>query len=156
LIPQVSAEVTVFARLMRAHGTLMRELEARLVAEHRLTIRDFETLLHLSREPDQRMRRVDLADRLALTPSGVTRLLDGLTHAGLVEKAACSSDARVSYAVLTTAGHELFAAAVETNDRTCRELIGLHLSPAELAQLSSLLGRLPTVGDVDGSACSGE
>lgn len=145
----------MFARLLRAHGTLTRELEARLVAEHGLTISDFETLLHLSREPEQRMRRVDLADRLALTPSGVTRLLDGLTAAGLVEKASCASDARVSYAVLTDAGRELFAAAVETNDRTCRELIGRHLSPAELVQLSSLLGRLPTVGDVDGSACSG-
>lgn len=145
----------MFARLMRAHGTLMRELESRLVAEHGLTIHDFETLLHLSREPEQRLRRVDLADRLALTPSGVTRLLDGLTSAGLVEKASCSSDARVSYAVLTGAGRDVFAAAVETNDRTCRELIGLHLSPAELGQLSSLLGRLPTVGDVDGSACAG-
>ena len=145
----------MFARLLRAHGTLTRELEARLVAEHGLTIHDFETLLHLSREPEQRMRRVDLADRLALTPSGVTRLLDGLMEAGLVEKASCPSDARVSYAVLTDAGRELFAAAVETNDRTCRELIGLHLSPAELGQLSTLLGRLPTVGEVDGSACSG-
>ncbi len=145
----------MFARLLRAHGTLTRELEARLVAEHGLTIHDFETLLHLSREADARLRRVDLADRLALTPSGVTRLLDGLTSAGLVEKASCPSDARVSYAVLTEAGRELFAAAVETNDRTCRELIGRHLSPVELAQLSSLLGRLPSVGDVDGSACGG-
>lgn len=143
----------MFARLLRAHGTLTRELEARLVAEHGLTIHDFETLLHLSREADARLRRVDLADRLALTPSGVTRLLDGLTSAGLVEKASCPSDARVSYAVLTEAGRDLFAAAVETNDRTCRELIGRHLSPVELAQLSSLLGRLPSVGDVDGSAC---
>lgn len=146
----------MFARLIRAHGTLMRELEARLVADHGLTIHDFETLLHLSREPEQRLRRVDLADRLALTPSGVTRLLDGLTRAGLVEKASCAADARVSYAVLTEAGRDLFAAAVETNDRTCRELIGLHLSPAELQQLSALLGRLPTVGEVDGSACTGE
>lgn len=145
----------MFARLLRAHGTLTRELEARLVAEHGLTIHDFETLLHLSREADARLRRVDLADRLALTPSGVTRLLDGLTSAGLVEKASCPSDARVSYAVLTEAGRDLFAAAVETNDRTCRELIGRHLSPVELAQLSSLLGRLPSVGDVDGSACGG-
>jgi DNA-binding MarR family transcriptional regulator len=156
LTPQVSPEVTVFARLLRAHGTLTRELEARLVAEHGLTINDFETLLHLSREPEQRMRRVDLADRLALTPSGVTRLLDGLMAAGLVARASCPSDARVSYAVLTDAGRELFAAAVETNDRTCRELIGQHLSPVELAQLSTLLGRLPTVGQVDGSACTGE
>jgi DNA-binding MarR family transcriptional regulator len=145
--------VTVFARLLRAHGTLRRELEARLVVEHGLTINDFETLLHLSHEPGYRMRRVDLADRLALTPSGVTRLLDGLVAAGHVEKASCSSDARVSYAVLTDEGLELLEAAARTNDRTCQELIGNHLTPDELEQLSALLGLLPTVGEVDGSSC---
>jgi DNA-binding MarR family transcriptional regulator len=147
--------VTVFARLLRAHSTLMRGLEARLVAEHGLTINDFETLLHLSHEEDHRMRRVDLADRLALTPSGVTRLLDGLTQEGLVEKASCPTDARVSYAVLTAEGRALLAAAAQTNDRACRGLIGGHFAPAELEELSSLLGRLPSVGDVEGSACTG-
>lgn len=145
----------MFARLLRAHGTLMRELETWLVAEHGLTISDFETLLHLSHEAEQRMRRVDLADRLALSPSGVTRLLDGLTAAGLVEKATCPGDARVSYAVLTAAGRAVLAAASRTNERVCRELLGEHLSRAELEELASLLGRLPTVGAVDGSACSG-
>ena len=148
--------MTVFARLLRAHGTLRRELEARLVAEHGLTISDFETLLHLSHEPGYRMRRVDLAERLALTPSGVTRLLDGLTAADYVEKASCSSDARVSYAVLTEEGLELLEAAARTNDRTCQELIGDHLTPGELELLSALLGRLPTVGEVDGSSCEPE
>lgn len=153
--PHVSEETVVFARLKRAHDTLKRELESHLVAEHGLTINDFETLLYLSHEAEQRLRRVDLADRLALTPSGVTRLLDGLVEAGLVEKGSCPSDARVSYAVLTDSGRELFAAAVETNDRTCRDLIGLHLSPAQTGQLASLLARLPTVGDLDGSSCAG-
>jgi DNA-binding MarR family transcriptional regulator len=145
--------VTVFARLLRAHATLRRELEAQLTAEHGLTINDFETLLHLSREPDRQLRRVDLADRLALTPSGVTRLLDGLVAAGHVDKGACSSDARVSYAVLTEEGLELLEAAARTNDRTCQGLIGEHLTPGELDQLSALLGRLPTVGEIDGSSC---
>ncbi len=146
----------MFARLLRAHGSLRRELEARLVAEHGLTISDFETLLHLSHEPGYRMRRVDLADRLALTPSGVTRLLDGLMAAGNVEKASCAADARVSYAVLTENGIELLEAAARTNDRTCQELIGNHLTPDELEQLSTLLGRLPTVGEVDGASCEPE
>jgi DNA-binding MarR family transcriptional regulator len=99
------------------------------------------------------MRRVDLADRLALTPSGVTRLLDGLTAAGYVDKASCSADARVSYAVLTENGLELLEAAARTNERSCQQLIGSHLTADELEQLSALLGRLPTVGEVDGSSC---
>lgn len=146
--------MTVLARLLRAHSTLVRGLDAQLVAEHGLTINDFETLLHLSQEDGGRMRRVDLAERLALTPSGVTRLLDGLMAAGLVEKAACAADARVSYAVITAAGADVLEAAVETNERTCRALIEEHLDPGQLDQLAALLGMLPTVGDVDGASCA--
>ena len=50
------------------------------------------------------MRRVDLAQQVLLTPSGITRLLDGLQRCGYVEKAACASDARVVYAKLTDEG----------------------------------------------------
>ena len=112
--------MTVFARLLRAHATLRRELEARLVAEHGLTVSDFDTLLHLSHEPGYRMRRVDLADRLALTPSGVTRLLHGLMAAGHVENASCSDDARVSYAVLTDDGLRLLEAAARRTSACAR------------------------------------
>jgi len=57
------------------------------------------------------MKRVGLARRLRLTPSGVTRLLEGLERAGLVERAACPSDLRVTYAQLTEAGREKVEAA---------------------------------------------
>jgi len=76
-------------------------MNAELLAEHGLTINDFEALLHLSRAEEGRMRRVDLAEGLLLTASGVTRLLDGLEAAGYVERAACASDRRVVYAVIT-------------------------------------------------------
>ena len=83
LPPQASSEtssheITAFARLMRAQALLRRELQSEVLAPHGLTINDFECLLHLSREEGFRLRRVDLAERLTLTPSGVTRLLDGL------------------------------------------------------------------------------
>src|SRR5438552_3327442 len=79
-------------------------MSAELVAEHGLTINDYEALLHLSRAEEGRMRRVDLAGLLLLTASGVTRLLDGLEAAGLVERASCASDRRVTSAVLPEAG----------------------------------------------------
>ena len=66
-------ELDTFARLMRAHSVLRRELEAEVLSPRGLTINDFETLLHLYRADDQRLRRVDLVGRLMLTPSGVTR-----------------------------------------------------------------------------------
>ena len=80
-----------WARLLRAHAATTRRLSAELFAEHGLTINDFEALLHLSHAEDCAMRRVDLAEQLVLTASGVTRLLDGLERAGFVGKGNCES-----------------------------------------------------------------
>ena len=90
------------------------------------------------------MRRIDLAERLRLTPSGVTRLLDGLEQAGLTDRGGCPTDARVTYAVITDTGREMLRRAACTHAAACDELIGSHLSPAELDG-SPLLGRLPGV-----------
>ena len=155
LIDQVSAQ-SVFGRLLHAHGTLMRSVEARLRAEHGLSANDFETLLHLSRNEHGAMRRIDLAERLRLTPSGVTRLLDGLEEAGLTGRRDCPADARVTYSVITESGREMLRRAFSTHAAVCEELIGSHLSPAELEDLSGLLGRLPGGDDFDACACTGE
>src|ERR1041384_6172782 len=86
---------------LRAHSAITRQLNADLLTTHGLTLNDYEVLLLLSRAGGHRMRRVDLAQSVVLTASGITRLLDGLERAGYVEKDACASDARVSYAKLT-------------------------------------------------------
>ena len=153
LSEQVSAELTVFARLLRAHASLRRTLGTRLLADHSLTINDFETLLHLSREPDGRMRRVDLAERLQLTPSGVTRLLDGLLDCGLVERGSCDSDARVVYAVITAEGRRRLETAASGHQVAVRELLGSALTETELETLGSLLSRLPGAGEASGEQC---
>jgi len=134
----------------------MRTVEARLHAEHGLSANDFETLLHLSRAENGAMRRIDLAERLRLTPSGVTRLLDGLEDAGLTERGGCPTDARVTYAVITDEGRRTLRLASSTHATVCEELIGAYLSPAELDELAELLGRLPGCDDVDARACTGE
>jgi DNA-binding MarR family transcriptional regulator len=146
-------ELEVFARLLRAHASLRRRLEARLLAEHGLTINDYETLLHLSHEPEGRMRRVDLAGRLVLTASGVTRLLDGLEADGYVCKSPCPSDLRVTYAELTPAGRACLDAAADSHVDAVRELVGERLDAGELASLSSLLARLPGGADGAGEHC---
>ena len=76
----LSTQVSIhaFVALLRAHTATTRQLNAQLLAEHGLTISDYEVLLRLSRSPDRRMLRVDLAGEVLLTASGVTRLLDGL------------------------------------------------------------------------------
>jgi DNA-binding MarR family transcriptional regulator len=140
-------------RLLRAHSALTRDMNAQLVTEHGLTINDYEVMLHLSQAEGRRMRRVDLADTVLLTASGITRLLDGLERFGYVERAECASDKRVTYAVLTDAGlAKLEAAAVSHLDRL-RELFVERYSDEELATLAELLARLPGAGGPPGS-CS--
>ncbi|WP_411277922.1 MarR family winged helix-turn-helix transcriptional regulator [Gaiella sp.] len=133
----------------------MRAVEARLRAEHGLSANDFETLLHLSRDAQGEMRRIDLAARLRLTPSGVTRLLDGLEEAGLTGRRNCPADARVTYSVLTSSGREMLQRASCTHAAVCEELIGSHLSPAELDDLLGLLARLPGGDEFDAGCCHG-
>ena len=141
--------VSVFSRLLRAHSSLSRELSARLVTEHGLTINDYEALLHLSHAEEGSLRRVDLAERLMLTPSGVTRLLDGLEALGFVENATCARDARVTYAVLTDAGRRRLEEAASSHVAAIREVFEDRYTEAELATLAELLGRLPRADVVE-------
>lgn len=139
-------ELDAFARLMRAHSVLRRELDAEVLRPRGLTINDFEALMHIFRAEEQRLRRVDLVERLMLTPSGVTRLLEGLQEAGLVENVNCGSDARVTWAQLTQEGVETLECVGASHTERLRSLFRDALSEDEVEQLSELLGRLPGVG----------
>jgi DNA-binding MarR family transcriptional regulator len=147
-----SVEIQVFVRLVRSSLAVTRELSAQLQADHALTINEYEALLRLARAPDSRTRRVDLANSLLLTASGVTRLLDGLEREGFVGRETCESDRRVTYAVLTKAGRDKLREADRTHTRQICELMGTHYDKAELAQLSRLLAQLPDAepANVDG------
>jgi len=140
---------------LRAHAALTRELSAQLLRDHGLTINDYEVLLHLSREEGGMLRRVDLAERVILTASGITRLLDGLERQGFVEKANCETDARVTYAKLTDAGRAKLRQAGKTHLAGIDELFTSRYSGSELATLADLLSRLPmTGGDCDSKPIS--
>ena len=143
-----------WVRLLRAHAGTTRSLSTQLFLEHGLTINDYEALLHLARAEDGQMRRVDLAGELLLTASGVTRLLDGLEAAGLVERASCRSDRRVTYAVLTDAGREKLEQASRSHLSAVRSLFEARFSEDELSQLADLLGRLPGAAAADAGECS--
>jgi DNA-binding MarR family transcriptional regulator len=140
---------------LRTHAAIKRQLNADLLEGHGLTLSDYEVLLQLSRAEERVMRRVDLADSVLLTASGITRLLDGLEEAGFVEKASCASDARVSYAKLTDAGARKLSEAAQTHLAGVEELFTGRYSDDELASLGELLSRLPTTGrDDDGASCT--
>lgn len=145
LRPQ-AIELDAFARLTRAHTLLRRALDAEVLRPRGLTINDFEALLHIARAEEGRLRRIDLVERLMLTPSGVTRLLEGLQEAGLVENVHCESDARVTWARLTDEGGEMLECVGEEYARRLRQLFAGQLDADEVGQLSELLGKLPGVG----------
>ena len=143
LIGQTSIALEAWSRLLRGHAALRRSLSASLQAEHGLSINECEALLVLSRAEDGHTRRVDLAERLQLTASGVTRLLAGLERAGLVEKATCSRDARVTYAVLTDAGRTKLEEASGPHQAAIEALFQERYTAEELETLTELLDRLP-------------
>src|SRR4051812_28467566 len=144
--------IEVWGRLLRGHAGIARELSASLQAEHGLTINDYEALLLLSKAEQNALRRIDLASKLVLTASGVTRLLDGLERAGWVAKRNCDSDARVTYAVLTDAGGAKLEQAACSHVRQIRSLLEERFSCDELATLTELLSRLP--GAAEPSSCT--
>ena len=141
-IPLQNAEQRAFVGLLRAHVATTRRLSEGLEAGHGLTLNDYEVLLHLAHAPDRMMRRVDLARSVLLTPSGITRLLEGLERCGYVERAKCESDARVTYARLTDAGHAKLSEASVTHVEEIRTHFGERFSEDELDALAGLLSRL--------------
>jgi DNA-binding MarR family transcriptional regulator len=146
--------VEVFVRLLRGHAAVTRAMNAQLVADHGLTINDYEALLHLARADERRMRRVDLAERLLLTASGVTRLLDGLEQAGYVDRDSCASDRRVTYAVLTDAGLAKLRQASKSHVADIRSFFETRFSEEELDQLVGFLDRLPLGAEPLDTNCS--
>jgi DNA-binding MarR family transcriptional regulator len=137
---------------LQSHASILRALDAELMAEHGMTTRDYEVLLYLSQAPDRKLPMSALAESTMLTRSGITRLVDGLVAAGLIERVACTSDARVSYAQLTEAGYDSLRQAGFTHVASIRRLFLEHFTDEEIEQLAALLSRLP--GAQRGGACT--
>ena len=149
LSPQV---LSAWLGLLRSHAELTRAMNAQLIARHGITLNDYDVMVNLAEAPGGVLRRVDLADRVLLTASGITRLLEGLERAGWVCKQACDKDARVTYAVLTDAGVRKIEEARESHNADIEELFGSRFAPEEREQLTELLGRLPLAHTAE--ACS--
>ena len=143
LSPQAELAVAAWVRLMGAHSAMTRSFNAHLQSTAGITVTDFEVLHRLAEAEGGRMRRVDLAPAVGLTPSGITRLLDGLEASGVVCKEHCASDARVSYATITPDGRRALACAAATHLVTLEALFEELFTPEETTALAELLGRLP-------------
>jgi DNA-binding MarR family transcriptional regulator len=139
---------------LQSHASILRVLNAELVADQGITTRDYEVLLYLYQAAEKRLPMSALATGTMLTRSGVTRLVDGLVAGGFVERVACPEDARVCYAQLTEQGEAKLREAGCSHVASIRRLFLEHFSEREIAQLAGLLGRLP--GAQEGGSCTAQ
>ena len=140
-----SVELSAWRAFLRAHSQVTRRLEADLLSEHDLSLPTYDVLVQLSEAPNRRLRMTELAERVLLSRSGLTRLVDRLEREGLVERQACPSDARGTHAVLSDAGLERLRAAWPTHLRGVAQHVTDRLTAEETTQLSAILGKL--IGD---------
>lgn len=140
--PLDELEMAAWAGFLRAHATLIRELDDELTRAHGLPLSSYEVLLQLSNQPDKRMRLSQLADAVLLSRSGLSRLVQRLVDQGLVERAECPSDARGAFAVLSDEGQRRLDGARETHRAGVRERFLEVLSDAQQRQLAAAWTKL--------------
>jgi len=145
-------ELGAWRGLLRVHSALVKALDAELLAGHDLPLTSYEVLINLQAAPDRRRRMAELADGVLLSRSGMTRLVDRLERDGLLERDACASDGRGTFAVLTDKGEALLAEARRTHLDGVRERFLRHFTEEELAHLAGLWNRvLPGAADLSPS-----
>lgn len=126
---------------LRSHAAMMRRLERDLVNEHGLPLAWYDVLVQLAEAPEHRLRMTELAERVLLSRSGLTRLVDRLTATGLVSRQSDPSDARGTFSVLTDEGMDRLREAAPTHLRGVGEYMS-RLSARELDVLAALLAKL--------------
>lgn len=126
-------------RLARANAVLVRRFDNALGSHHGISFGDYQLLNHLARAPGGKLRRIDLAERVGLTASGVTRSLLPLEKIGLVTRESDPRDARVGFAVVTPAGHEMVVNATAVVDLVSREAVRA-IGPEQTMAMATALG----------------
>jgi len=142
--PSDDALITTFGRLVEVQSRLERRLGADLEGRFGLPHAWFEVLVRLARSEHGQLTMSGLAEQVTLTTGGVTRLVDRMAAAGLVDRVPCTSDRRVAYAAITAAGRAKLAEASEAHAANLRTVFE-GFSSNELAMFDTLLDRLRAV-----------
>jgi DNA-binding MarR family transcriptional regulator len=130
-------EMRAWQALLHAHHQVIRKLDVELRAEHGLPLAAYDVLLRLARSPERALRMSDLAQKVLLSPSGLTRLVDRLVARGLVDRLTDPDDARVTLAVLTDEGRRELRKAARTHLGGIREHFTGLLSESQLRNVAS-------------------
>ena len=132
-------ELRAWQALLHAHQHVTRTLDAELRSQHGISLADYDVLLRLARAPDRTLRMTDLAERVMMSPSGLTRMVDRLVGEGLVQRERIEGDARVMLARLTDRGRQVLRRAARTHLRGIREHFTGRLSQAQLRSVAAAL-----------------
>jgi DNA-binding MarR family transcriptional regulator len=127
--------------LVHARTVVVRDVDAPLASFHGLGLNDLALLMELRGAPHGRLRRLDLAERLGITPSGVARQLVPLEHRRLVGRESHPGDARLALVVLTEAGARLVDDAVPTAEEAATRVLARLWSGEEQQRAAALLQR---------------
>jgi len=146
-MPSPLSLVALWEEFDLVHRSVGRQLDRAIQREYGLSVHGFELLRALTSTTARRLRMSDLAPRLDLTPSGVTRLVERLEGDGSVARLREDADRRVVHAQLTTRGAARLAAVAETYGVTVRALLSERFSDGELHGLSQAL-RVPLGGRI--------
>jgi DNA-binding MarR family transcriptional regulator len=145
-------ELSAWKGMLAAHSRLTAQLDAELERDHGLGLTSSEVLMNLADAPAGRMRMSELADRLLLSRSGITRLADRLVTKGLIERERCSDDGRGYNAQLTESGRALVTAARPDHLAAVRRIFLSQLDDEEVDTLGRIWERLlvqAPQGDLD-------
>jgi DNA-binding MarR family transcriptional regulator len=134
-------ELGAWRGMLEVHSEIISRLDAELERAHGLPLTSYEVLMYLA-DAGGRLRMGELADRLLLSRSGITRLVDRLERQGLVERERCIDDGRGFFARLTDAGRRKLAEARPQHLAGVREHFLSRLEPAQLDQLAAAWRRV--------------
>jgi DNA-binding MarR family transcriptional regulator len=127
---------------LQAHARITRRLDEELQAAHGLSLAEYDALLQIAHAPGRRVRMNVLANRVILSRSGITRLVDRLEADGSVERSPCTTDARGQEAVLTAAGLDRLRSAATTHLVGVRRYFLDRFDTKDLDAIERSLGRV--------------
>lgn len=132
---------------LRAHATVIDAIERDLAAAGVTSLTSYDVLIELLEAPERRLRMAELARRVVLSRSGLTRLVDRLEGEGLLTRERMSTDRRGAYAVLTEAGYRAIRRAWPVYARGIQTHFAARLSDDDTATLTALLTRILASAD---------
>lgn len=137
-----ATELAAWRGMLEAHARVTRALDAQMRSEHGLPVSSYEVLMFLADAPGHRLRMSEIADRVLLSRSGLTRLVDRLEHLGFVSRCGVETDGRGAYAQLTEAGLDEAHAARRTHLEGVRRFFLDRLTEDDQEALAAVWDRL--------------